>query len=317
MKRGFTLIELLVVIAIIGILAGMLMPALAKARREAYKASCINNQKQMGAYIIMYRNDNRGRMPSVSWSVGTNASDPVTVGSTIGRAYDSSLSIALLYPSYAAERELFQCPATENWVAFTKTIADSDTNIMNLDGDTNSDEWRFDTEITESNDPDYLIDPHVPSKSRPSRVIYGDGPDLDMERTVHNSLYPGTRYEAREVANHQYGAVALFYDSHVKFLIGEENGVTENEGLIDEYSVGGTTYRDRRMDTDIYGDGNWTAQADNDWDDDNTADCNLGNYIDVSANPAINNWDFDWAGPEINGTYNGVFIYVDDVDPVP
>ncbi len=298
MKRAFTLIELLVVIAIISILAGMLMPALARARREAYKASCINNQKQMGLYIVMYRSDNRGRMPSMSWSTATAG-----LGSN-GRAYDSSLSIALLYPSYAEEPQVFECPATENAVLITRMIADS-TNLMNLDGDTNTDEWRFETEITESNDPDYLIDPHVPSKARPSRVIYGDGPDLAMERAIT----PG--FSGREVANHQYGAVALYFDSHVKFLVSEVDGVTENDALIGEYGA----ITDKRMDTDIYGDGNWTHQADNDWDDDNTADCNLGNCIDISDNPP-NNWDLDWAGPEINGTYNGVFIYVDDVDPV-
>ncbi len=308
MKRAFTLIELLVVIAIISILAGMLMPALARARREAYKASCINNQKQMGLYIVMYRSDNRGRMPSMSWSTATAG-----LGSN-GRAYDSSLSIALLYPSYAEESGVFECPATENVVLITRAVADS-TNIMNLDGDANTDEWRFETEITESNDPDYLIDPNVPSKARPSRVVYADGPDLALERATYEAINPGSRFPGREVANHQYGAVALFFDSHVNFLVSEANGVTENTALIGEYGTA-PLYTERRMDTDIYGDGNWTHQVDNDWDDDNTADANVGNCVDISDAPP-NNWDLDWAGPEIDGTYNGVYIYVDDVDPVP
>jgi len=62
-KRGFTLIELLVVIAIIAILAAILFPVFARAREKARISSCINNVRQLGVGMAMYRSDNDGRMP--------------------------------------------------------------------------------------------------------------------------------------------------------------------------------------------------------------------------------------------------------------
>ena len=246
-KNGFTLIELLVVIAIIAILAGLLLPALSKAKSKALTTSCLSNFKQLQLCWTMYAGDNRDALVNndsfsndkcgpVAW---VSAGSQLGLGTWTGNARLDANNLAITHGilfQYNGNAGIYHCPADKTTVAGNPAMqrfrSVSMSVGMNSTQDPNLPPVNSFTKMTHINNP-------VPSLAS----VFIDEAGNSCDNNVIG-IYPGTEsnpagggtvgYWNLPASRHNNAGVLGFADGHAEIWRWKDRWIIDDNAIADD-----------------------------------------------------------------------------------